>query len=528
VGIIGVLNLIGDHRAKPALAYLLAKDEQAAVREVAGRVLSSMGVAAGTSAKELYLAAAQDYLTGKGDLDADPSPVIWTWKDGKLVHTDIAPAVYFQELAKRSAESALTLSPQDPAAQALVARCYLAQVATIEAAAAVKDESGVALMAVVPKLRLVALAAGPAVLRQALGESIRDRQPAVAVAAIDCLGDTEGKDELENSPLVAMLDQPNKAVAYAAALALSKAARGSTIPAAHKVVSVLAEAVTEKSVVSIEVVGNTEDIKQAKNASAKSPSHVVDASYSGKAAANKILTYANVDVVVINEVLPDMIPEVLIGLLRNEPRTKDVKILIVAADPDKAGERFGEKINGVIKGPISGQALDAAIADAVKDIDLDPNRKEAERIAKGASEALANLAKDRVNVTDALSNLAAQLDRQDYVARPAAQALGEAGSEAQLGALVAAITGSGSLDLKVDCARSAGQILGRLPTIDEKTVLVPLSAVAEDAKADMRLRHAVGAALGKAKLVPGVKLRLLKGLKTTAVSKADGSEKDDA
>lgn len=524
VGIIGVLSLLGDHRAKAALANRAATDDQEAVRTVASRALAHMGVGGNTNAQELYLAAAQDYLTGRGELDADPSPVIWTWKDGKVVHTDISPLVYFQELAKRNAEAALTLSPHNQAAQTLVARAYLAQIATIESAASMKDEDGVALTAIVPNLKLVAMASGPAVLRQALTDSVRDHQPAVAVAAIRSLGEVEGKDELESSPLVTMLDHGNKSVAYAAALALSQAARGSTIPSAHKVVSVLAEAVTEKSVIGVEVVGNTEDIKSAKNASSQEPGKFVDSSFSGKAAANKILTAAaNVDVMVINEVLADMIPETLIGLIRKEPRTKDMKILIVAADPDKATERFGETINGVIKGPLSGEALDAAIADAVKGIDLDPNRKEAERIAKGASEALATLATDRVNVAEALTSLAGQLDRQDYVARPAARALGEAGGEAQLGALVATIQGKGSLALKIDCARSAGQILGRAPTIDDK-VLVALSAVAEDAKADMSLRQAVVSALGKAKLLPGVKLRLIKGLQTTAVKKGGSEE----
>lgn len=525
VGIIGVLNLLGDHRAKAALANLLANDDQEAVRQMAARALARLGVGTDRSAKEFYLTAAQDYLTGKGELDADPSPVIWTWNDGKLVHADIAPAVYFQELAKRSAEAALALSPHDPEAQALVARSYLAQIATIEAAAEAGTEDGVTLKPVVPKLRLVALASGPAVLRQALTDSIRDRQPAVAVAAIGALGQVEDKDELASSPLVNMLNQDNKAVAYASALALSAAARGSAIPSADKVVSILAEAVTEKSVVNIEVVGNTPDIKQAKNASAKEPGKFVGASYSGRDATNKILTYANVDVLVINETLPDMIPETLIGLVRKDPRTKDTKILVVTADEEKAQERFGDTINGVVKGPLSGAALDAAIGEAVKGIDLDPNRKEAERIAKGASEALAIMAKDRVNIARAVPNLAGQLDRQDYVARPAAQALGEAGGEGQLDRLVAAIKGSGSLELKIDCAQSAGQILGRAPAIDDK-ILESLSAVAGDASTDMKLRQAVVAALGKAKLLPGVKLKLIKSLETTAVSKAGGGSED--
>ncbi|MHC4512273.1 MAG: HEAT repeat domain-containing protein [Planctomycetota bacterium] len=524
VNTVGVLNLLGDHRAKAALAGLVANDDQEAVREVARNALTRMNVGASASPKALHMIAAHDYLTGKGELDADPSEVIWTLKDGKLVHTDISALVYFEELAKRNAEAALNMDPADPVAQTLVTRCYLAQIATINAAVAVNDASGVALQAVVPSLKLVAMASGPAILRRALNDSIRDRQPAVAIAAIRALGETEGKDDLENSPLVAMLDRDNKAVAYAAALALSKAARGSTVPAAHKVIQILAEAVTEESVLNIEVVGDTPDFKKAPKEASGTRGQAVDASARGKDAANKVLTYANVDVLVINETLPDMIPATLIGLVRNNERTKDIKILIVAADTDKATEQYGDKIQGVIQGPLTGEALDKAIAAAVQGIDLGPNRKEAERIAKAASEALHTLAADRVNVSDALANLAGQLNRQDYIARPAAKALGEAGSEPQLAALIAAIKGSGSLELKIDCADSLGQILGRLLEIDQDT-FAAMRAVAVDAAADMRLRHAVVTALGRAKLLPGDKLELIKILQTVAVSKGDsGSE----
>ncbi len=518
--VIMVLNLLRDHRAKAALARVAAGDEQEAVRELAVAALDRVGVGARTNAKDLYLVAAQDYLTGRGELDADPAEVIWTFDDGKLVHTDIAALVYFQELAKRNAQAAESLDPADPVAQTLLARCYLAQIATINGAAAVNDAAGVALKAVVPNLELVAMVSGPQILRRALNDSIRDRQPAVAVAAIRALGETEAKDDLENSPLVAMLDRNNKAIAYAAALALTQAARGSTIPSADKVVRVLATAVTEEAVRVIKVVGNTDDFKKLR---IDKRGQYVNASFSGKKAANDILSYANIDVLVVNDTLPDMIPETLIGLVRKEPRTQHIKILVVSAVADKATERFGDTIHGVITSPLSADALQKGVDEALAGVDPGASRRRANRVAVQASEALLKLAQDRVNVTAALGNLAAQLNRSDDVARPAAATLGEAGGEDQIPALVAAIKGAGSLELKVDCSSSLGRILGRLPQTEDSTFAV-LRAVAADASADMKLRRAVVAALGKAKLLPEQRLDLIRILHTVAVTKGDGDE----
>ena len=104
----------------------------------------------------------------------------------------------------------------------------------------------------------------------------------------------------------------NKAVSYASALALVDASRGSTLPVASQVVQVLAEAVTEEAVRKILVVGNTPDVKKSVQDASGKRGKFMDASLTGTKAADKVMTFGDIDVLVINESLQDIIPDTLI------------------------------------------------------------------------------------------------------------------------------------------------------------------------------------------------------------------------
>ena len=175
--ICAVFNLTKDHRAIPAMSAAL-KDGNEGVVTVARAALSSMGQQAGAEAVALYLAQSQDYLTGIGTQGADISDVIWSFQDNKLTFKDCSPAVYSFELAKKSAEKALSMDPSSDRATTLIARSYLGQVAAIDTAK-IEDLSSIQ-----ANLRMVAMAMGPKILGNALSDSLRDRQPFVAVAAM--------------------------------------------------------------------------------------------------------------------------------------------------------------------------------------------------------------------------------------------------------------------------------------------------------------------------------------------------------
>ena len=215
---------------------------------------------------------------------------------------------------------------------------------------------------------------------------------------------------------------------------------------------------------------------------------------------------------VINEILPDGLPEDIIGNIRADSRMGNVKVIVVAAsDVDAAGERFDGKADAVIEGPISADTLMAAVDSALEGVPVDPRNNRAEAFAQGASAALAKLAIGKTAIGGALTQLAAQLDRGPGVSVPAARALGRGGNTGQLDALLTALNSGSSDELKVAAADAIGMILGRSGDCP-MAVAEGLAAVIKS-DAATAVRSAAAAALGKAKCDEAMKAKLLNSLK---------------
>jgi HEAT repeat protein len=511
--IAAVFNLSRDHRAVPALTELL-KDSDEGVVEVARTALGNMGADLGASAVDLYTGQAAEYLIGIGTQGTDISDVVWAFDNGKLVHRDTHAAVYPYELAKQSAERALTLDQTSVEASTLIARSYLAQVAAIDTGKIADLEP------VKPSLKMVAMAMGPKILGRALTASIEAGQAYVAVAAIEALGATVDKDSLAGTPLVSVLDSDNKMLRYAAALALASASRANDVPAAGRVVDVLAQAVSEQSMKRVASIG----LDNSNNKATVEASSMKEGIWTGEpyknvqgAVGSMMRGSSRPDVVLVNDTLSDGIPEDVIGLLGRYDHTKDIKIVIVATDVEKAQERFGDRVAGVIEAGFKPEDLQAEVNKALEGVELDTH---AAAVAVEASQALHRLAGNRVDIRGALDSLDAQLKRADDVAVPAAKALGEGGS--RIDGLVGVITdSSSSLDLKKAAAEAAGKILGRIHEI-EQAHFDALKGVAGNAEFDANLRTAVVTALGKADLKPAQQLELVKTLSTMAVASPSG------
>ena len=104
-----------------------------------------------------------------------------------------------------------------------------------------------------------------------------------------------------------------------------------------------------------------------------------------------------------------------------------------------------------------------------------------------------------------------QLDRADAVAVPAAKSLGISGAEAQLPALLEALKGGGSVELKVASADSIGQILGRAAVCSDEVGSGLGEVLSSDAP--IQIRIAVAAAIGKAKVDDARRALLMSALK---------------
>jgi len=504
------LSHIGDMRAAAVMARLGQQEQQENIRRVADAFLNSRRVT--VSPVSLYLARARGYLRsgiGVGSF----SDVVWSLEGDELVATDVPALVYATELAKACANDAVLTSPASSEARSVLAQANLAEANLIESSIAQGDDEAAGLADAVAEYKMAALATGPDVLRSALDEGLRAGLPSVSVGAIEALAMVEDRDGLAQSSLVRALDSSDKRVSYAAAMALVEASDGVNVPAAGKVVAALGQAVTEESVRLIQVIGGTPDCAQAAaEASFTRGAHPKVAS-TAAAGMLSILNSPNVDVVVINEILEDGLAENIIGNIRKDPRMTNVRVIIVAAQSDtsSAEERFDGKADSVIAGPLTGDNLLTAVDAALEDVPVEPRNTRAERYAAGASEALRAMAAGKTVIGGAVTQLAAQLDRGDSVAVPAAEALGLSGSPAQLDALLAALGGSGSDGLKVAAANAMGMILGRMADCPPQIAEGLAAAIASDAAVSVRL--AVAGALGKARIDAGSKARLLDSLK---------------
>lgn len=497
------LHHIGDDRAAPAMAAL-ASDDRPGVREIANKFLAK--VKAPAKPVEMLIAQSADYLAGNVPVGAF-SDVVWQLRDEKLVATDVPATLYASELAKACAADAVRLAPASLEARSALAQANLAQASMIEAAIAQGDEASKALEPVAAELKNAALATGIDSVRAALGTGVQRGLAPVAMGAISALATAENADTIDQSSLLVALQSSNKQVRYAAAEALVRASGGVRVPQSDAVVGVLAEAVTEESVRTIQVIAPA-DTRGAVETASKGRGLAVDASTDAVSGMRSLLVNPNVDVVVINEVLPDRSPEDVIGNIKKDSRMANTKVVIVAKDEAAAKARFGDSV-GVILAPLTSENLVEAVNKALEGTTNAGNVR-AEAYAAQASSALLSIAENKGGISGALANLGSQLNRGDAVAVPAAKAMGHAGGAAEVTALVATLGGSGSVDLKKAAAESVGNILNRLGTVGDDVVTALTTAL--DAATDAGLRQAIVIALGKAKLPAEQRAALLKKL----------------
>jgi len=415
----------------------LANDPSEPVRHVANRGLAELGLPQGSDAVQLSVNQAHAYLASGGVRDGDYSEVVWSWTPEGLKYTDVPAPLYHFELAKRRAHEAMRVDPTNAEAKALLARAYLAQVAAIDdtLAANPDDTTMQALANETGRLRMVAEALGVETVRRAVEDSIAEGQSAVAVRGIQSLGQIEERGELQGSPLVAALDSADTRISYAAALALAKSAEGGALPAADRVVAVLGKAVEEEAIRTILFIdSNPMNRAVARNVSFDPRGGVsVSDAASGKAAIADFYNFPNYDVVVVSDTIADVLPEDVISLIRQ--RNDKAKVVLLTQSED-AESNYGDSVDGYLmieQGSLSGDALLAKVNEVVDA--LDARRARATAVAIAAGESLRDLARADVAIGAAADSLANQLTREDAVAIPAADALGEGGGAEQIAAL---------------------------------------------------------------------------------------------
>ncbi len=502
------LDQIGDARALPMMRHL-AEDPRTNVATIAQKFVRRMN--AGGGALAMLLAQSQDYL--KGNVPAGGfSEVVWTLEDDKLVATDVPAVLYATELAKAVAADAVRIAPQSVEARGALAAANLAQANKIQSSIEAGDESTADMGPVADELQVAAVAAGEDAMRVALATGVAEGLTPVAVAAIDAMVESDELTEEQQRGMVEALASTDKRVRFAAADGLVRGTRGAAVPSARAVVAALAEAVTEEKVNTIHVIA-PESLKGEVAVANATRGGVFLWDSSAIGAINALLSNPSTDVVVINEILPDRMPEDVMGILAKDGRFGHTKFVILTKDEDAASERFGDEV-GYLSAPASAESLQAAVAEALDGVE-DADGAQREEYASKASKALLSLATREADIGAAVANLALQLNRGDEVAVPAAQAIGIAGGEGQLAGLLSALAG-GSDELKKASATAIGHILGRMSSCPDSAAMGLMAAM--DAATDVQLRMALAAAFGKAKITAQQKLQVLEKLARVAGS----------
>jgi HEAT repeat protein len=498
------LHLIGDERAAGSMAHL-ANSDDAGIATMARKFVASKKIT-GTPV-DLLLAQSNHYLKGNVPIGGY-SEVVWKLTDDKLVATDVPALLYPGELAKSAAGDALRIAPASLEARSMLAQTNLAQANLIETSIAQGDESVKPLEPVAAELKIAALASGVDSLRLALEAGVQQGMAPVAIGAIQALASAESISTIEQSTLVKALESSDKRIRYAAADALVRASGGARVPQQDRVVAVLADAVAEQAIRTIQVIAPQADAAAAVQASSGVRGVAIEASADAVGGMRSLLVNPNTDVVVITEILPDRLPEDVINNVRKDARMAKTKIVVIAKDVAAAQARFGEGI-GVVQAPLTGENLIAAVNTALEGIP-DAGSERAESAAARASEGLLAIAEQSGNITPALDSLGKQLDRGDAVAVPAARSLGLVGGAPQLADLLPVLSGTGSVELKKAAAEAIGNVLARIGPCPDDAAAALIAILESDA--DVGLRTAAAVALGKAQIDNQKKAELQKKL----------------
>ncbi len=513
--IAAALLYIGDRRALPALKRLAEKDEDGAVRDVANRAIAKIaGNNVLPASLDLFLRQSNGFLRGDVSLlqDGDILDGVWSFRDGKLVHRKVPAVIYPLELAKDAAYSALDVDPSSEAALVALTRAYVAEKAVVDAASP-DEEALVALKPSIAELGRTVAVAGASAVRKAFQQNVADKMIPAAVESLRTLAKLEDPTNLQGSPLLDSLQNPDKRIRYGAAVALAGMDAKLSDAQRGQVVADLGQAVLEQSHRVVKVIDpNDSNRTQAETANSETTGLIVDASGSTASGLGDIAKFPP-DVLVVNEQLDTFLVNDVLDFIADRPHLKNVKVVLVTKNKAAAQEAYGDKIAGYIEGAVTGAGLATAIDEVLKGADLGADRKAADRVASDAAAALAKLDPTAYPVAAASASLIQAAKRGEGVAVQSLEALGHAAGVDQLAGIVEVMAAAkDSPKIAGAAAHALGRIMARLGKVDQASVDA-LIQVASDSAADEGLRAAALSALGQAPILPGTRAKLLRDLR---------------
>jgi HEAT repeat protein len=502
------LGYIKDERAKATLARAAAHDGDAGVRNAAGQSLGRMGGAA--DAGQLYFAQGEAYYREDDSVLAPHqySDVLWHWEGNGLVVTECPRFLYAPEMAKKAYYRALALQADGGPALAGIARCAVTEIGRLDEWLAAGQEAG----DWAGRLRsdeLAAQVAGPEALDLALGWAI-GKSDFVAASGLCRLLASSGKAATAN--LTGALGAAKSgAVQGEAAVALGHIAFRNREAASADTVSALATAAAREVLRIGAVIGGDEADGRRLAAQLEEQGYHTSWWPTGSRGLVSLRSLPGVDLVIVNEKLPDLTPRQVVNELRNEPRLSRARVFVKVSSPDTDAGSFGDKVNGVL-----GPSDDLASAtEAASSEPMNRDREEALALASRAAAALQLLAGGgKTNVASATDALAGTLaNRPDGVVAPALGVLQFVGEAAHVERVANVLVAADRAEaVRAHAANALASIFARTGTADAG-LIQKLQEIAQK-DSSFEVRAATAGALGRLNLTKDARVELMRGLLT--------------
>ncbi len=503
-----VLGNIGDARAAGFLSFVAANDSDTSVREAAASSADRIGDAGDPTLQLLQLGDDYHHRRDSALRPGWSSDAFWTIQGRELVAEPLPAFLYNDAMAARAYGVALQADPGSLAAQAGLARAYVAQEAELsvyaaaDALGAVGDEE--ALTARVTTLGILANAASTDALDLALQWSAESGDAVSGMALADKLGAVAGGP---TRGLQMALASNDGALASSAAVAMGEIA-GRTGASADSVVPALAETAS-REIVRIVAIIDADAARGMALASALEGEGVMvnrfDRGASGLATIHRL---PGLDAIVVADNLSDVTVDAMLRAIRSDARFTETPVLLATNDAENQAELYGDRIAGTLDAGDMAPVMEAISGDLTGD------RERADKLSRRASEVLARLAQaGNTNVGSAVPALLStiQSQRPDVVIIPAMHALGAAAGPDAAPALLALLGGDGSDEARSAAGMALAGIASRHSGVGGPEAAQMLIDLVRSTDASAVVRGAAANALGRMNLDPQQRLSLLLG-----------------
>ncbi|HEX6882684.1 MAG TPA: HEAT repeat domain-containing protein [Planctomycetota bacterium] len=502
------LGYIKDERAKPVLSRAAASDPDTGVRGAASQALGRMGGPGDAGA--LYFALGEAYYREDDSVLAPHqySDVLWRWEGNGLVATEVPRFLYAPELAKKNYYRALALQADGGPALAGIARCAVTEIGRLDEWLAAGQEAA-GWDERLQSDELAAQVAGPEALDLALGWAI-SKNDFVAASGLCRLLASSGKVATANLK-AALGASRSGAVQGEAAVALGRIAYRNREAAGADAVSALGTAAAREVLRIGAIIGGSEAEGRRLATQLEEQGYHVSWWPTGSRGLVSMRSLPGVDLVIIDDQLPDLLPRQVVSELRSEPRLARTRVFIKASTADTDAAAYGDKINGILApGDDLASATEAAAGEP-----LNRDREEALQLAVRAAETLQLLAAggktDVAPVMDALAGTLA--NRPDDVVAPALGLLQFVGEAAHVERVAGVLTDAERPEaVRAGAARALASIFSRTGTADA-ALIQKLQEIAQQ-DGSFAVRAATAGALGRLNLTKDARVELMRGLLT--------------